>query len=381
MKEEGEYFKSQVEAKLHKIKNLVNADILKKYKDIDSSDLIKHNPFNLEYEKVNEYRLEICYLIHTWSAYLSKNLRIEDDNEDQLKKILQKFDIEESKDFRNKLMIITFKMFAHEFVHFVNEGDEKGYKNLFPKLKIIVDSMNNDQSELGTDKEASIIKENFDKICFSLIKILKNNENIEKGFLQDLISILIKLIFYLGSVRLHILLLTLIQESKKKFSKVKLDLPSKLTDENLAKLPLLWVDSENKSELVFNKSEVGDIKNFDSPNENTILLHGNEHSYILNNNEKLTLLYDKTPIFKNLVYVNGISTQNCNEVYYFDGQFNALHQDEKYTGPINLNTLNVNYEGGKLDIPYGIENNVDPILKEIKDKGWNWSSYDYFFET
>lgn len=379
-KEEGEYHKAKVAEKLHKIKNLVQSEYLKQNERISDSNLIKHNPISPKYEKVNEFRLEICYLIHTWSAHLSKTIRPETEGEDHLLKILDKFNIDESNDFRNKLMIITFKMFVQEFVGYANEGNETGYKKLLPKLKIIVESMDDDQSELGTDKEAAVLKENFDKICFGLIKILKDKEYFEKSFLQELFAILVKLIFYLGSIRLHILLLTLLHENKKKFSKIKIEIPEKLSDENIASLPSFWVDRDKEPKVFeLSENEIGSVKDFNTPNENTIILLGNDHSYLLNNNEKLLFVYDKVPIFKTLNFTNGIKSENCNEIYCLNNEFYALHQNENYTGRLNLNSLTTIFEGGKIDIPYGIESNIDPILREIRDKGWDWSSYDYFF--
>lgn len=381
-KEQDGYGRSLLEKKLQKMKSLVQADVLKKHSRIDSSDLIKHNPFNTEYQKINEYRLEICYLIHTWSAYLGRKMRVEEHKEDFLKLILEKYDLKESQDFRNKLMIITFKMFTHDFVSAVEKGDEKEYNELFPKLKIIVESMKDDQKELGSDKEASTIKENFEKICFALIRILREKEITEKVFLQQVTDILLKLVFYLGSLRLHMLLLSLMNEKKEMFSRIKLTPPKKLSDEYIASLPIFWIDREKSPvSLEMEKPSSGSLKieDYDRPNSNTPVVIGNEHSYIFNNMVDNLLMYEKEPIFETLKWVKGSADKNKQKIYFWNGDVYGVHVDDNYTGVINLNNLTVTFDGTKLDIPYGIDHNIDPILKEVKDRGLDWSSFDFFF--
>ena len=373
--------KSELESLLHEVKNLLPSRTLLETPSLTlkTEKLIKCQKNDPRFKKIEEYKLELCYVIHAWAAHLSHKLRDKTEVKDFLEAALNRYNMDEDSSFKNKLMVVSFNLFVEQFRQAVDDRDSEVYSKLLESLFEIVAAMGTREADFGFDKDSLQLGANFEQVAFSLMQILRENAQLEENGLRDVLNLLVKLVFYLGSVRLHLMLLGLIK-TENRLRGLRIELPEQLSAQKLAKLPVFYIAQNPSKKFKLEESEFKSLAEFGRDSDDTLLILSTDRHFYLNSNKSKILVYDKIPRFETLKYITGTNEDIADELHYHQNEIYAAKFNDFQIGRLNLNNMSVDHNSCFVDTPYDFlsDDYLSPKLKSIKSRCLDWSPQDKF---
>ena len=337
-----------LERSLQSVRGLVPAEILKEYPGLGEVQLLQSHGSGSVINQIDAYRLEMCFVLHTWFAYISKELgKTEEDtlSDDPVKVVLDHFGKSNDKIFADKVLELSLKLLLGELKEVIEQKNKIKLLTHFTYVKQVLESLEADKKAVfEIDEGKGEAFKLFQSILISFIEVLKNDyflEELDKGLLQEIYDLTGGLVFKIGSIRLHLVFIEVLKHLLKKEVKIDFntlkDVDAEATmnlgvfsfDEKLLKKLKFTIEDESTVRNRFQEDDTMDVV----PYKNMYIVeHKSGAKALLERSEKLGSVA-RTLYSESYCY-------NC-EPYVMDDEVFVFDSDDYYISKLDLENLRV----------------------------------------
>lgn len=383
------YEKSSLERSLHGIKGLINSSTLQKHKHLNSSKFLKTTTRSFIASHVNDFRLQISYLIHTWAAFINKKMG-EKEQEVDLEKhpvslIIGHFNEEISNAYKDELLLMSVKMFSKEAKDARKSKDAEKfmeYVELFSKLTAkLEDEAEKFEQIFTNDMAKGELYEEFLSIAMEFVNYLdKETFEVEKEAYHKLVKVVVRSVRIFESFNYFLTVLRVLFSNKNIGERVDVsnftdqfvkDIDSNLGYFKASKEPL------QKAKINFKQNYVRDYHKSKRAGN---IFNCTKDYYILSSYDRSRVLIPRKNMLSEANPVKEFEYTGVKYFYFFKGQLHGYDPDNYYVGEIDWKDFRCKRTGVRMDRYSnirGIHESKSETLEFMKSK-WRFYYLNYF---